>query len=557
VRVKDVLGEGDDISHDFSARSPLSFINISRKKAEYTTVVGDSERKDIPMSKARYLLVLLLVVALLVPVLAVGCGESPGQQAFKNAQDLKAKAMLTKAAAEYERAFALFEKEGKTAQAARARDAAQSVMFVQVTYPDLKADVEKKLADMYPQVAQRERAGWVSNGELERMTWDGKVHYFNQAAENIATRHFDVAYQNTTKAETIAQLVRTISSSSTVGAAAWQPYSNPMTWLGTESVNVPRSALPKTGLLKLWFPLPVETGPQDSVSVKSVTPDTWLKQPPSTNAALSDAYFEVPLDKLAGDLNISVQFQFTHYQENFKVDPSNVGTYDRASALYSQYTRSYGNTYISEDIRQTAEKVAGGEKNPYLAAKKLYDYILKEIKYSYMPHMAAWPRGERESVYVHRLKRGDCGAQSMYFSALCRALGIPTRTTGGWQLFTGNFAGHFWAEFYLPNYGWIPVDPTAADISDWTNKITEQERTAFKQFYFGNQDPLRCNVQLDVDEATVPPVKGEVLVPLALQNVAGTCSTMKEPVSALLIQYQTMSAQLLSGNAVQAAGPLH
>ena len=509
------------------------------------------------MSKARYLLVLLLLVALLVPVLAVGCGESPAQQAYKQAQELEAKAMLTKAAAEYNRASALFVKEGKTAEAKRARDAAQSVTFVQYSYPDLKADVEKKLAEMYPQVPQGERAKWVSSGELEKMTWDGKVHYFNQAAENIATRHFDVSYQNTAKSETVANLVRGIASTSAAGAASWQPYSNPLTWLGTESINVPRSELPKTGLLKLWFPLPVETGPQDSVSVKSVTPDTWLKQPPSINGALSDAYMEVPLDKLTGDLNISVQFQFTHYQENYKVDPANVGAYDRAGALYRTYTRSYGNTYISEDIRQTAEKVGGGEKNPYLAAKKLYEYILKEIKYSYMPHMAAWPRGPRESVYVHQMRRGDCGAQSMYFSAMCRALGIPARTTGGWQLFTGEFAGHFWAEFYLPNYGWIPVDPTAADISDWTNKITEQERTAFKAYYFGNQDPLRCNVQLDVDEPTVPPVDGEIMVPLALQSVVGTCSTSKDPIAIVLAQHQTMSAQLLSGNAVQSAGPMH
>jgi hypothetical protein len=390
------------------------------------------------------------------------------------------------------------------------------------------------------------------------MTWDGKVHYFNQAAESIATRHFDIAYQNTGKSEMVAELVRNINSSTSESTTPWQPYSNPMTWLGTETVNVPRSELPKAGLLKVWFPLPVVTGPQNPVSVVSVTPDTWLKQPPSIDGALSDAYFEVPLDKLEGDLNISVQFQFTHYQENFKVDPGNVGTYDKGSALYKQYTRSYGNTYVSDDIRETAKKVVGGEKNPYLAAKKLYEYILKEIKYSYMPHAAMWPRGERESVYVHEMKRGDCGAQSMYFTSLCRSLGIPARTTGGWQLFTGNFAGHFWGEFYLPNYGWIPVDPTAADIADWTDKITEQERTEFKEFYFGNQDPLRCNVQLDVDEQTVPPLDGEPVIPLAIQDPTGTCTTMEEPASALLAQYHTKSAQLLSGQPIPVAGgPVH
>ncbi|NLT35522.1 MAG: transglutaminase domain-containing protein [Gaiellales bacterium] len=92
-----------------------------------------------------------------------------------------------------------------------------------------------------------------------------------------------------------------------------------------------------------------------------------------------------------------------------------------------------------------------------------------------MPHLTAWPRGEPESTYVHELRRGNCGAQATYFPALCRPLGIPARTTGGWQLFTGNFAGHFWAEFYLPNYGWIPVDPMAADMADRTDKISDEE----------------------------------------------------------------------------------
>ena len=167
------------------------------------------------MSRARSLLVLLLVVAMLVPVLAIGCGESPAQQAYNQAQSLKAKAMLTKATAEYERAYALFQKEGKAADAARSRAAAQSIMFIQATYPDLKADVSKKLADMYPQVPQNERGQWITSGEVEHMTWDGKVHYFDQASENIATRHFEVAYQNTTKSENIAKLVRDISGSST------------------------------------------------------------------------------------------------------------------------------------------------------------------------------------------------------------------------------------------------------------------------------------------------------------------------------------------------------
>lgn len=501
-----------------------------------------------------------MVIALLVPAVAAGCGStSKAQQAYEKAQSLEEEGMLTKAIAEYERARGLYEKEGKSAEALNSRDAAQSAMFVQLSYSDTKADLEKKLAEMYPKVPEKTRNEWITSGEVEHMEWDGKVHYFSQAAENIATRHFEIAYQNEEKAGTIAEMVRNISSTCGGSAPPWQPYSNPITWLGTESINVPRSELPETGVLKLWFPLPVQLGgPQDSVSLVSVTPDTYLKQPPSIDQSLSDAYFEVPLDELAEDLAITVQFQFTHYQTNFKIDPENVGEYDKGIALYKEYTKSYGNTSITPEIEETAKKVVDGEKNPYLAAKKLYDYIIDDIKYSLMPHTALWPRGEPESEYVHRLKRGDCGAQSIYFSALCRSLGIPARTTGGWQLFTGNFSGHFWAEFYLPNYGWVPVDPTAADIADWTDKLTDEEKRQWKEFYFGNQDPLRCNVQANVDEPTVPPLDGEILLPLAIQQVQGTCSEMEEPVGLLLLDYQTISAEQIAGEKIPlASGPVH
>jgi len=193
------------------------------------------------MHKTRYPVVLLLVVALLVPGLAVGCGEqqSKAQQAYEKAQELESEAMLTRAEAEYSRAHDLFQEEGKEAEALRARRAAQSVVFVKESYPDLEADVEKKLAELYPQVPEERRRGWIDGGELEHMTWDGKVHYFGEAANNIATREFDIAYQDTEKSEGIAQLVRTISSSSAGEAATWQPYSNPLTWLGTQSVSVP------------------------------------------------------------------------------------------------------------------------------------------------------------------------------------------------------------------------------------------------------------------------------------------------------------------------------
>jgi len=176
----------------------------------------------------------------------------------------------------------------------------------------------------------------------------------------------------------------------------------------------------------------------------------------------------------------------------------------------------------------------------------IYQYVIDNVQYSYMPHLAMWPRGESESTYVHRNKFGDCGAQSMYFTALCRSLGIPARTIGGWQLFSGNFGSHFWAEFFLPNYGWIPVDTTAAEIVDPLKDIAPADRTAFHGFFFGSQDSMRAVVQRDVDLPLIPEAGEPIAFQLAIQNPVALCDTITdENPSFLVSEYGTHAATKL------------
>jgi hypothetical protein len=49
------------------------------------------------------------------------------------------------------------------------------------------------------------------------------------------------------------------------------------------------------------------------------------------------------------------------------------------------------------------------------------------------------------------------------FVALCRSIGIPARPVVGRWATSEADDWHCWAEFYLPGYGWVPVDPTMGD----------------------------------------------------------------------------------------------
>jgi len=117
--------------------------------------------------------------------------------------------------------------------------------------------------------------------------------------------------------------------------------------------------------------------------------------------------------------------------------------------------------------------------------------------------------------YEHRF--GDCWMQSMFFAALCRSVGIPARTSGGFRLFSGQLGSQFWAEFFLPSHGWIPVDTSADQLANYALNVTYDERKTFIDFFFANQESLRMIVQNSIDRE---PEEG----PFDIQYPALPCS---------------------------------
>ena len=494
-----------------------------------------------------------LAVAFLLPaLLATGCGRSdspapsPGQVMLAQARSAQERGDFTQATEFYRQARTELEKEGRDEEAFECLNGLRDIQLINATYPCGLDEIKTMLAEAFPQVPPGEREAWIGQGKLESRTIDGTPRFFDDVITNIKYRNVDLFRQDPHMLASYERGYRVLKAIIDAGPGTdpWQPFIRPISYTGTGTLAVPRDKLPASGTLKLWFPIPIVIGPQKNVTVLSITPTTYVKGAPSIDRDIGLIYMEVPLDQLTQDLTIVIQFTFDHYEQWFQVDPEGVGEYDRQSDLYRQYTTSFGNTLVTDEIRATAQTVVGNETNPWRAAKKLYDYILATVTYSYMPHLALWPRGEPESVYVHRNHFGDCAAQSIYFSALCRAVGIPARTTGGWQLFTGNFGDHFWAEFYLPNYGWIPVDPTFADMVGYLTDVSEQDKKVFQDFFFGNQDHFRCNVQKDVDVPLIPPARERVNASMAIQFPAANCDTMEGDPGAMLYNYWTMEARI-------------
>lgn len=58
---------------------------------------------------------------------------------------------------------------------------------------------------------------------------------------------------------------------------------------------------------------------------------------------------------------------------------------------------------------------------------------------------------------------------------------------------------------------------SCAQTAFYPKELPAQEREAFIDFYFGNQDSKRCVVQVDTDMPLIPPAQGMILLPAAIQ----------------------------------------
>ncbi len=125
---------------------------------------------------------------------------------------------------------------------------------------------------------------------------------------------------------------------------------------------------------------------------------------------------------------------------------------------------------INDDIKKLAQEITAGEKNPILAARKIYDWELKNVEYWVKDpdNKKASPVGS--TLYTLEKRTGNCTDFHSLWTSLARAEGIPTRMVYG-SFMKAELDGkdkdqsyHCWPEFYAPGVGWVPHDVAVADI---------------------------------------------------------------------------------------------
>jgi len=498
----------------------------------------------------RYSALLLVLVA--VSFLAAGCTMQANNSSQESAADAaRAQADRAFADADYHAASGLYAlaqenytATGDTADALLARNRGFESVRMTLEFPYNRSAIEAEMVRAFPNASAAQRAAWLDANMTATLKSDGEVWYFYDTVNNVRYHNpslIQADYARANHTPLYDEMVPLI-------AAPWKngtgPYGEPVTYTGVTELDIPRGELPANGTLKIWMPVPITSGTQTNVTILSVEPARYVKSSTGTGADIGLVYLGIPLEEITDPfLNVTARFSFVQHEQRVAIDPAKVLPYNTTSPEYLKYTASGKNIVITPAMKAKAQEIVGNETNPYLQAQKIYWHIVDTHPYSHAPHLLLSTSGTPESAYVLDTGIGDCGSQSMYFAALCRSLGIPARAIGGYQMIRGSASTHFWAEYYLEGYGWVPVDVTVAEGGTWSYNATPADLHRYQGYFFGSLDPYRYIIQNDVDIPLTPDPGNAVLFKMVVQTPISVCDTCPDDVDLTLKQYATTTVK--------------
>lgn len=162
---------------------------------------------------------------------------------------------------------------------------------------------------------------------------------------------------------------------------------------------------------------------------------------------------------------------------------------------------------------QLGQRIVGRVKDPVAQAKEIYDWVTETAIYD--PNLPGCGTGNVNQQLITGQYGGKSADINGLFVAVCRAIGIPARCVYGLRVGPSRLfrslglsnddataAQHVRAEFYIPGYGWIPVDPSDVRRAIGREGLSDQDSrlNALKRVLFGvwEMNWIAFNVGSDV-----------------------------------------------------------
>ncbi|MBD2136656.1 transglutaminase family protein [Anabaena sp. FACHB-1237] len=153
----------------------------------------------------------------------------------------------------------------------------------------------------------------------------------------------------------------------------------------------------------------------------------------------------------------------------YRITPRDVEELPELSVSLQKYLVDDDDLAMDSDIVIRAARTAVASESNIL--RKMYNirnFVYDELSYGIKPYI------DPPDVVLDR-GVGSCGEYVGVLLALCRLNGIPCRTVGRYKCppypdqqgipLQPDF-NHVWLEFYIPNFGWLPMESNPDDITE-------------------------------------------------------------------------------------------
>lgn len=362
-------------------------------------------------------------------------------------------------------------------------------------FAELKGAVKGLTAEEYER--------WLAEGRFESREIDGTRYFANTSVSNLFFRYPELNARRTPPKDTVALQKARLESCTAIRAAAMaekKPYVLPKRFHVTMTVTAKPTAAPAGEIIRAWLPIPRHYPFQDDFQLVSASPA--VSRTDSKESPIRCVYLEQPARNNAST-QFKIEYEYTAHAVSFDIKPGDVRPCDPNDPAVKRFLAEAPHVVFTPEMRALSQKIVGNETNPCLKAKKCFDWIADNIKYSFALEYSTI---RNLSDYTRAKGYGDCGQEAMLFITLCRLNGIPARWQSAWNTFPGDKDIHDWSEIYLAPYGWVPVDPyMGLWAMRYATTLAPEQRRQIRDFYFGGLDQYRMIANCDHAQTLTPP----------------------------------------------------
>ncbi|MEW6236282.1 MAG: transglutaminase-like domain-containing protein [Candidatus Omnitrophota bacterium] len=389
---------------------------------------------------------------------------------------------------EYSQAARIIDAQAAQASDVRERLAweAERLRRIVLDYSLDREELLRQLRRRIKDFQENELAQWMEESRFDWRKIDGEMRFLYPSVSNLFFRYPELrARRRLPASEEYGRFLARIAASWRHPEAEAYEFVRARRFHVQMNLTIAKDAAPDGANIRCWLPIPIENSFQKHFSLIS-------SDPAALHIAASDApHRSIYLEKKtqAGKPTaFTIDYEYVSSPRYGEIDSQKVTALVPAKARRFTLEEPPHIVFLPE-MGALLESIAGEETNPYTIAKRIYDWIGENFRYSYAPEYSTI---RNLSHYALAKRYGDCGQIAMLFITLCRMKGIPARWESGWMLYPEMTGLHDWCAIYLDPYGWIPVDANMgiSALHDW-DFLSPEEKETVRDFYFGRMDPYR------------------------------------------------------------------